>query len=243
MNSNETTLPALPPLPRPGTDETTPAQRRAVVAAIVAVHGLGAWLAWQVPAVRTAVAHSAPMFVNLIAPEAPPVPPPPAPPPPPVPQPRIQKAPPPKRVIAAAPAPTPEPAFVVPVQPEEPPAPEPVVEAPPVPPAPPAAPAPPAPPPAPKEIPPSAIQYLEPPQPEYPRVSRRLGETGTVIVRVFVDEEGVPRNVQIAQSSGFARLDEAAAKAALKARFRPYTEGGRPTAGWARIPFPFELEK
>ena len=38
-------------------------------------------------------------------------------------------------------------------------------------------------------------------------------------------------------------LDEAAVAAAQKARFKPYTENGRPTAGWARIPFPFELEK
>ena len=28
-----------------------------------------------------------------------------------------------------------------------------------------------------------------------------------------------------------------------RARFKPPTENGQPTAGWARIPIPFELEK
>jgi hypothetical protein len=27
------------------------------------------------------------------------------------------------------------------------------------------------------------------------------------------------------------------------ARFKPPTQNGEPTAGWARIPIPFELEK
>jgi protein TonB len=170
------------------------------------------------------------MFVNLIAPPAPP-----AQPPPPAPQP-IQKKQTPAPVIAAAPSPAPE-ALVVPAQPEvpllpTPPAPVAIVEAPPAPPAPP-----------PKMIPASAIQYLVPPEPEYPRLSRRNGESGTVIVRAFADEAGVPHQVQVERSSGFARLDEAAMSAVRKTRFKPYTENGKPVAGWVRMPFPFELEK
>ena len=49
--------------------------------------------------------------------------------------------------------------------------------------------------------------------------------------------------MQLAQSSGFARLDEAALAGVQRARFKPYTENGVPTAGWARIPIPFELER
>jgi protein TonB len=144
--------------------------------------------------------------------------------------------PPPPLLVTAAPSPAPA-TFVAPPPPEAPaPPPEPiVVEAPP--------PAPPAPPPLPKEIPASAIEYLVPPAPEYPRLSRRLNESGIVIVRLYVDEAGVPRSVQVAKSSGHPRLDEAAVAAAQKARFKPYTENGWPAAGWARIPFPFELER
>ena len=87
------------------------------------------------------------------------------------------------------------------------------------------------------------MQYLEPPVLEYPRASRRFNEAGRVMVRVYIDEAGMPRTVQVSPSSGFARLDDAAVAAVQKARFKPYTENGRPTAGWAFIPLVFDLEK
>jgi periplasmic protein TonB len=226
----------LPPLPRPGdgADGLSPNQRRLMLVAIFAAHVGGVWGLLQVQQVRDAVREAAPMFVNLIAPPAPP-----ASPPPPAPLPMQKKqtsAPAP--VIAAAPSPAPA-AFVVAAKPEEPqvptpPAPVAIVEAPP---------APPAPAPPPKMIPASAIQYLVPPEPEYPRLSRRNGESGTVILRAFADEAGLPHQVQVERSSGFVRLDEAAMAAVRKTRFKPYTEYGKPVAGWVRMPFPFELEK
>lgn len=208
-----------------------------MVVAILALHAAAAWGLMQVDAVRAAVVEAAPLFVDLLAPPAPPQPPEPPPPPP---QAVAKTPPPPAPLIAAAPAPTP-PVFVAPEPPPE--------AAPPAPPQPPvvvvAAPAPPAsaPPAAPRELPASAIQYLEPPAPVYPRASRRAGEAGLVVVRVFVDAEGHPRQLQVLQSSGFVRLDEAALEGVRQARFKPPTENGRPTAGWARIPIPFELER
>lgn len=100
---------------------------------------------------------------------------------------------------------------------------------------------PPPPPAVPRDLPASAIQYLEPPAPVYPRASRRLGEGGLVTVRVFVDADGRPRQLQVVQSSGFVRSDEAALEGVRQARFKPPTDNGRPVAGWARIPIPFEL--
>jgi periplasmic protein TonB len=224
----------LPPSPRLGerADGLSLSQRRLMVVAILAAHVAGVWGLLQVQQVRDAVREAAPMFVNLIAPPAPP-----APPPPPAPLP-IQKKQTSAPVIAAAPSPAPA-TFVVAAKPEEPqvatpPAPMAIVEAPP---------APPAPAPPPKMIPASAIQYLVPPEPDYPRLSRRNGESGTVIVRAFADEAGLPHQVQIERSSGFARLDEAAMSAVRKTRFKPYTENGKAVAGWVRMPFPFELEK
>ena len=64
-----------------------------------------------------------------------------------------------------------------------------------------------------------------------------------LVVRVFVGVDGLPRQLQVLQSSGFARLDDAALDGVRRARFKPPTENGQPTAGWARIPIPFELEK
>ena len=105
------------------------------------------------------------------------------------------------------------------------------------------APAQPPQPPAPKLIPASAVQYLDPPQLVYPRLSRRNGESGRVGVRVYIDAGGLPAMVQISQSSGHVRLDDAAVDAVRQARFKPYTEHGQPTAGWAAISLEFELEK
>src|SRR5580765_6876713 len=198
MNAPSLPLPAprvtvsvLPPLPRAGSgDGLTPAQRRVMIAAIVAAHAAGVWGLMQIGAVREAVLEAAPMFVDLIAPPAPPAPPV----PPPKPQPIVKKAPS-VPVIKAAPSPAPSP-FVVPAPP-----PEPVAIA--APPAPPvvAAPAPPAPPPPPKNLPASAVQYASTVEPEYPRLSRRNGEAGRVLVRVFIDEAGTPRQVQLNKSS------------------------------------------
>jgi protein TonB len=48
--------------------------------------------------------------------------------------------------------------------------------------------------------------------------------------------------VQVSQSSGHARLDEAAIAAVQKARFKPALENGQPLSGWALIPLTFDLE-
>ena len=211
-------------------DGLSPNQRRTAVGAIVAVHIVAAWGLMQVKEVRDAVAQAAPIFVDMIAPPAPP-----APPVPPAPAPKVApKIAPPVPLMTAAPSPAPAPFAAPPPDIQEPP-PAPPVEV--------AVQAPPAPPAPPKNIPASAVQYLEPPVLEYPRAARRAGETGRVIVRVYIDESGMPRNVQVNRTSGFARLDEAALAAVQKARFRPYTENGRPTAGWALIPLTFDLEK
>lgn len=84
--------------------------------------------------------------------------------------------------------------------------------------------------------------YLgSPPRPVFPRVSRELGEQGTVRLRVLVDEQGRPTSILVAQSSGFPRLDQAAISALKAARFKPYQEGGVPQSRWVLAPFTFNL--
>ena len=204
-------------------------EQRLLVGLVAALHVLALWAVLQVPAVRQAVRESVPLFVDILAPEAPPA----APKPPPPPRLPATVTPPraPPLITSSAPPPSPAATFVAEPPPIEPaPAAQaPVVEA--------------APPPPPRVIPSSGVQYLTPPPLEYPRASRRLGEAGKVLVRVYIDDEGLPRNVQVAQSSGHVRLDEAAIAAVHKARFKPYTENGRAVAGWAFIPLSFDLEK
>ncbi|MCC7313005.1 MAG: TonB family protein [Sulfuritalea sp.] len=68
--------------------------------------------------------------------------------------------------------------------------------------------------------------YLRNPAPEYPAVSRRMGEEGRVVLRVRVSVQGSPLAVELKQSCGFIRLDEAARAAVEKWRFVPARQGG-----------------
>ncbi|MBU3646636.1 MAG: energy transducer TonB [Limnohabitans sp.] len=84
--------------------------------------------------------------------------------------------------------------------------------------------------------------YLKNPPPAYPRASRRLGEQGTVIVRVFINTQGLPEKAEVRTSSGFARLDQAALEAVQRWRFVPGRRNGAPEAMWFNIPVHFVLE-
>lgn len=94
----------------------------------------------------------------------------------------------------------------------------------------------------PKELPMSAARYVVEPAKLYPRASRELGETGVVRLRVLVDEEGRPKNVQVVRSSGFPRLDKQALQNMSTARFQPYVEGGVPRAVWMQAEIVFNLD-
>ena len=66
--------------------------------------------------------------------------------------------------------------------------------------------------------------------PVYPRVARRLGWEGRVVLRVRVTPDGTVRSVEILESSGRQCLDEAAREAALTWRFEPALKRGQPVA-------------
>jgi protein TonB len=87
----------------------------------------------------------------------------------------------------------------------------------------------------------TGVEYIEAPQPDYPKMSKRLGEQGKVILRVLVDEKGKANQVTVQTSSGFARLDEAGRQAALRAHFKPYMEDGRPVPVYVIVPLNFSL--
>ncbi|MFZ3290481.1 MAG: energy transducer TonB, partial [Telluria sp.] len=97
-----------------------------------------------------------------------------------------------------------------------------------------------APPAAPRTIT-SGVEYIHAPQPVYPQLSRRMGEQGKVILRILVNEKGLPDQVLVQTSSGSARLDEAGRQAALRALFKPYLEDGRAVAVFVIVPLNFQL--
>jgi len=205
------------------------------------------WSARVIPPPAEAVT----LFVNFINPP-PPQPTPRVVPPPPKPVKRAPPTTPPKpphyHLAAEAPVASPQEA-VEPLPP-----PEPVVEPPPLAapaplPSPPAPPAPPAPPPAPPkpagpvtlaaEL---AVRCPERKPPVYPPMSRRLGETGKVVLRVELDETGHVSTAQVASSSGSARLDAAALAAVKSWRCTPAQRDGQAVRSVATQPFNFTLE-
>jgi periplasmic protein TonB len=78
-------------------------------------------------------------------------------------------------------------------------------------------------------------------EPTYPPAARRAGEEGTVRLRILVDERGIPRDIQIAQGSGFARLDQAAIDAVRKWRFVAASNGSQTITAWTQVAITFRL--
>jgi protein TonB len=209
--------------------------RIAGLAIVVALHLVVVFLLLQFEPLRSTVTAAVPISVNLISPPKT-VEPEVRPKPLPV-KPRVQRSKPvntPPITTAVteqpaqyvAPPPPPVPAPVAPA--------EAVVAAQPTPYVTPAAPAP--------VTPPNFnADYLNNPPPEYPVISRRMGEEGKVVLRVFVNERGLPGEVQLRTSSGHARLDDAAVATVRQWKFVPARRGDTPVGAWVLVPISFTL--
>jgi protein TonB len=78
--------------------------------------------------------------------------------------------------------------------------------------------------------------------PPYPAVSRRLGETGKVVLRAELDETGRVSVARVITSSGHPRLDAAALAAVSAWRCQPAQRDGQAVRSVAVQPFDFTLE-
>ncbi len=84
--------------------------------------------------------------------------------------------------------------------------------------------------------------YLNNPAPPYPRISKRMGEQGTVTIRVFINTAGRAEQAEIRHSSGYPRLDESALATVKSWRFVPGQRNGAPEAMWFNVPIRFVLD-
>lgn len=75
----------------------------------------------------------------------------------------------------------------------------------------------------------------------YPNASIKARESGTVIMKICVNPEGSVDRVELAHSSGFPRLDQAALSMAAEYRFRPATREGHPVAACAQYNIIFKV--
>lgn len=95
----------------------------------------------------------------------------------------------------------------------------------------------------PKEMPQDVAypNYRLNPKPHYPQVAKRRGYEGTVLLKVLVSRTGRAAVVEVASSSGYGVLDEAALLAVKQWLFVPARVGGEPTDSWVVVPITFRL--
>lgn len=90
-------------------------------------------------------------------------------------------------------------------------------------------------------LPSSHADYLNNPAPSYPAISHRLGEQGKVVIRVLISKDGIAQQGDIQQSSGYARLDQAALRAVMGWRYVPGRRDGMAQDMWFNVPINFTL--
>lgn len=84
--------------------------------------------------------------------------------------------------------------------------------------------------------------YLRNPAPVYPALSRRMGEEGKVLLRVFVEADGQPGQIETRSGSGSPRLDQAALDAVRRWKFVPARRGDETIGAWVLVPIVFNLK-
>lgn len=85
--------------------------------------------------------------------------------------------------------------------------------------------------------------YRNNPAPEYPRIARKRGWEGTVLLLIQVTPEGHSASVRVHRTSGHDALDNAAVEAARTWTFIPAKHGETPVASSVIVPIRFSLSK
>jgi len=83
--------------------------------------------------------------------------------------------------------------------------------------------------------------YKQNPPPEYPRLARRRGYQGKVLLEVLVNREGKVEDLRVLQSSGFPVLDRAATASVRRWGFEPGRKGDDAVVMWVKVPVRFQL--
>ena len=89
----------------------------------------------------------------------------------------------------------------------------------------------------------TSVGVLHSVHPIYPRIAKKSGWEGTVLVRVTVETNGRASKVVVTRSSGRKVLDNAAVKAVKRWSFRPARDGNIPIRTQVVIPIKFSLDK
>jgi protein TonB len=91
------------------------------------------------------------------------------------------------------------------------------------------------------------IPYDEPPvpltkiDPDYPEIAQEAGIEGTVIIQAFIDKRGRVQETIVLKGVPNTGLDDAAAEAIRRTRFKPAKQREREVGVWISIPVHFTL--
>ena len=85
--------------------------------------------------------------------------------------------------------------------------------------------------------------YLRNRPPQYPDKAKREKQEGVVVLDVEVSANGKVTRIAIAQSSGYALLDESALKTVRRWRFKPARIGNEPVDSRVQVPIRFRLDR
>jgi protein TonB len=77
----------------------------------------------------------------------------------------------------------------------------------------------------------------------YPEMAIKAGIEGTVILKVYVSEKGIPTRCEVLKSMGNNGCDEAAIKAVMQIRFTPAMQQDRAIPFHVTIPIRFRIKK
>ena len=86
------------------------------------------------------------------------------------------------------------------------------------------------------------LRPISNPAPDYPREAIRRRLEGTVKLRVQIGLDGQVQSVSVAESSGYAMLDESALRTIRRWKFSPRLQDGKPVTSSALIPVRFHLD-
>lgn len=84
--------------------------------------------------------------------------------------------------------------------------------------------------------------YLTNPLPEYPKIARKRGYQGSVVLEVLVDRNGKVVDLRVTKASDYPILDKAAITTVKDWSFEPGMVGKERVAMWVRIPIRFEFK-
>ena len=79
--------------------------------------------------------------------------------------------------------------------------------------------------------------------PVYPRRALDLGQEGTVTLHARVAPNGLPKELKVAESSGYRLLDLAALAAVKTWEFEPARADGSTITSWVRVPVRFVIQE